>query len=60
MVLEILKFVFSNFFIWFGFTIIVSKLNPFKGMIDKSTHIYLNGKELDQDEISKILKKQNR
>ena len=52
MVLEILKFVFSNFFIWFGAAIIVSEFNPFKGMIDKSTHIYLNGKELDQDEIS--------
>lgn len=60
MVLEILKFVFSNFFIWFGFAIIISEFNPFKGMIDKSTHIYLNGKELDQDEISKILKKQNK
>lgn len=60
MVLEILKFVFSNFFIWLGVAIIVSELNPFKGMIDKSTHIYLNGKELNQDEISEILKKQNK
>lgn len=60
MVLEILKFVFSNFFIWFGFAIIVSELNPFKGMIDKSTHIYINGKELNQDKISEILKKQNK
>lgn len=60
MVLEILKFVFSNFFIWFGVAIIVSEFNPLKGMIDKSTHIYFNGKELDQDEISKILKNKNR
>lgn len=57
MVLEILKFVFSNFFIWFGVAIIASEFKPFKGMIDKSTHIYLNGKELNQDEISEILKK---
>lgn len=57
MVLEILKFVFSNFFIWFGAAIIVSEFRPFKGMIDKSTHIYLNDEELNKNEASKILKK---
>lgn len=57
MALEILKFVFSNFFIWFGAAIIVSEFRPFKGMIDKSTHIYLNDEELNKNEVSKILKK---
>ncbi len=57
MALEILKFVFSNFFIWLGAAIIVSEFKPFKGMIDKSTHIYLNDEELNKSEASKILKK---
>lgn len=57
MVLEILKFVFSNFFIWLGAAIIVSEFKPFKGMIDKSTHIYINDEELNKSEVSKILKK---
>lgn len=57
MILEILKFVFSNFFIWLGAAIIVSEFKPFKGMIDKSTHIYLNDEELNKSEASKILKK---
>lgn len=57
MALEILKFMFSNFFIWLGAAIIVSEFKPFKGMIDKSTHIYLNDEELNKSEASKILKK---
>lgn len=57
MILEILKFVFSNIFIWFGFVVIISEIRPFKGMIDKSTHIYLNGEELDKSTIEKLLGK---
>ena len=57
MILDILKFIFSNFFIWLGFAIIVGSLTPFKITIDKGTHVYLDGKELNKDNIKKILEK---
>lgn len=56
MILEILKFIFSNFFIWFGFVIIIDGIRPFKGMIDKSIHIHIDGEELDRQKVKQILK----
>lgn len=60
MILEILKFIFSNFFIWFGFVIIfaiiIDGIRPFKGMIDRSIHIHIDGEELDGQKVKQILK----
>ena len=55
--LDILKFIFSNFFIWLGFAIIICGFAPFRITIDKGTHVYLDGKELNKDNIKKILEK---
>ena len=57
MMLDILKFIFSNFFVWLGFAIIICGFAPFKITIDKGTHVYLDGKELNKDNIKKILEK---
>ena len=55
--LDILKFIFSNFFIWLGFAIIICGFTPFKITINKGTHVHLDNKESNEDSIKNLLKK---
>ena len=55
--LDILKFIFSNFFIWLRFAIIICGFAPFRIAIDKGTHVHLDDKELNKNDIKKILEK---
>ena len=57
MMLDILKFIFSNFFIWLGFAIIICGFSPFRITIDKGTHVHLDNKESNEDSIKNLLKK---
>lgn len=57
MMLDILKFIFSNFFIWLGFAIIICGFAPFRITINKGTHVHLDDKELNKNDVKKILEK---
>lgn len=60
MLLEIMEFIFSDFFVWLGsFLIIKCICKIFHGLvcIDKSTHIHIGDEELSEEDTEKIIKR---